>query len=221
MRKISIAQPYFIPYLAYFQLIFASDIFISYDSVNYIKNGWINRNLIQVQGDLKYLTIPLSRQSSNCLIKNTRVDWSKNIHDKIIKTLRMSYAKAPYKNDMLEIMSLILADPLDSIGDLALKSITIFCEYLSIKTSIKTSSSLNLPNKEDRTKNLLQIIHSQNAGIYINPIGGIKLYQKSDFYDSGVALLLLKGSITNSKIDGCMNSSREDVKTSLVNYSLI
>ena len=126
MRKISIAQPYFIPYLAYFQLIFASDIFISYDSVNYIKNGWINRNLIQVQGDLKYLTIPLSRQSSNCLIKNTRVDWSKNIHDKIIKTLRMSYAKAPYKNDMLEIMSLILADPLDSIGDLALKSITIF-----------------------------------------------------------------------------------------------
>ena len=221
MKKISIAQPYFIPYLAYIQLIYASDVFISYDNVNYIKNSWINRNIISIHDEYKFLTVPVLHQSSNCLISKTRVDWSKNIHDKFLKTLQMSYARSPYKNEMIEIMSHILSEPLDSIGELALKSIQVFCDYLSIKTDIKTSSSLNLTKKGEKTKDLLQIILSQKAQIYINPIGGLSLYKKSDFYDHGVILLFLQGTHSNSRLDVCMHNSRSAVQDSLFNHSFV
>ena len=221
MKSISIVQPYFIPYLAYFQLISATDIFISFDNVNYIKRGWINRNVIVVEGQPKYLTIPLKNQSQNSLIKETKVDWSRNFQKKVIRSLENSYYKAPYKDKMLELMSHILSEPLDSVADLSLKSIKTFCDYLSINTVIKTASSLNLQRLGDKTLDLLQIIHSQNANVYINPIGGTSLYQKSEFYDRGVILLFINGSRTNSILDVCMYNSKDSVQEALQNFSFI
>ncbi|MBO6047753.1 MAG: WbqC family protein, partial [Erysipelotrichaceae bacterium] len=41
-------QPYFFPYLGYFQLMNMADMFILYDDVNFIKGGWIHRNRIKI-----------------------------------------------------------------------------------------------------------------------------------------------------------------------------
>lgn len=46
----SIMQPYFFPYLGYFQLMAASDLFVHLDDVQYIQRGWVNRNCILVNG---------------------------------------------------------------------------------------------------------------------------------------------------------------------------
>ena len=46
MKKIAIMQPYFFPYIGYFQLINSVDEFIIYDNIQYTKGGWINRNQI-------------------------------------------------------------------------------------------------------------------------------------------------------------------------------
>ena len=62
--KLAIMQPYLFPYLGYFQLIAAVDKFVFYDDVNFIKNGWINRNRLLISGKVNYITIPLSGASS-------------------------------------------------------------------------------------------------------------------------------------------------------------
>ena len=62
--KIAIMQPYFAPYLGYFQLIKEVDTFIFYDDVNFIKGGWINRNFITINKELRRFTIPLIKPSS-------------------------------------------------------------------------------------------------------------------------------------------------------------
>ena len=62
--KIAIMQPYFFPYIGYWQLIHAVDHFVIYDDVNYIKGGWINRNRILINGKPAYITVPLHKASA-------------------------------------------------------------------------------------------------------------------------------------------------------------
>ena len=50
MHTLALMQPYFLPYLGYWQLLAAADQFVLYDEVNYIKGGWINRNRILING---------------------------------------------------------------------------------------------------------------------------------------------------------------------------
>lgn len=73
MKKIAIMQPYFLPYIGYFQIVAAVDIFVFYDDVNYIKGGWINRNKIVINDKPHFITVPLQNASSNKLITDTLV----------------------------------------------------------------------------------------------------------------------------------------------------
>ena len=66
-------QPYFFPYIGYFQLINAVDKFIILDDVNYIKKGWINRNRILLNGKDYLFTIPCEKISQNKLINEVEV----------------------------------------------------------------------------------------------------------------------------------------------------
>ena len=63
--KLSIMQPYFLPYLGYWQLIASADTFVIYDDVNFIKGGWINRNRYLYQGQPKYFNVTMSGASPN------------------------------------------------------------------------------------------------------------------------------------------------------------
>ena len=67
-KRIAIMQPYVFPYLGYFHLIEASNLFVFYDDVNYITRGWINRNRILLNGKDFLFTIPVSKASQNKLI---------------------------------------------------------------------------------------------------------------------------------------------------------
>jgi WbqC-like protein family len=73
---VSIMQPYFFPYIGYFQLAACSDIFVFHDDVQYIKGGWVNRNRILRDGQPRWLTLPVRkaasrRQSSSANINST------------------------------------------------------------------------------------------------------------------------------------------------------
>ena len=105
-KKIAIMQPYFLPYIGYFQLINAVDEFIIYDDVNYIKQGFINRNYILSQGLKVFLTLETFGASSNKKINEVLIGNNK---EKILKTIEVNYRKAPYFknvfNLILEIMN--------------------------------------------------------------------------------------------------------------------
>lgn len=94
--KVGIMQPYFFPYLGYFQLIHAVDKFVVYDDVNFIKRGWVNRNNFLVDGKAKMLTVPLVKASQNKKINQCIISYEEAWPQKMLKTLAMSYKKAPY-----------------------------------------------------------------------------------------------------------------------------
>ena len=104
MSKIAVCQPYFAPYLGYFQLINEVDMFVMYDDVSFIKGGWINRNKIFVNGQEKLFCIPLKKQSSFKKINETMVDWDNKITGKFIKTLEMSYSNSKYRTKIIPMV---------------------------------------------------------------------------------------------------------------------
>ena len=108
LMKLAIMQPYFFPYLGYWQLIKAVDKFVIYDDVNFIKGGWINRNRILVKKKEHMITLPLKKMSPNKLINEIEI-YGK--HYKLIKTITQEYKKAPFFNDIMPLVEKMLLNP--------------------------------------------------------------------------------------------------------------
>ena len=221
MKKLALCQPYFSPYLGYFQLINAVDVYVSYDDVNFIKGGWINRNRVKVNGSNMIFNIPLIKQSSFKKINETYIDWDNRGIDKFLKTINQSYNKSPHRDNVMDILDSIFKDKPLTIADLSLLSIKEFCKYLDIKTEIKTASTLGYDRTNDKMQSIVNICNKENALNYINPIGGTKLYDKEEFKKQNIKLNFIEGTSSLSIIDECLNNTKEEVKQKLTNYKLI
>jgi len=188
--KLAIMQPYFFPYIGYFQLINAVDKFIFYDDVNFIKKGWINRNKILINNQPQYITISIKDISPNRLIKDTQIIDNR---DKIKKTIFLNYKKAPLFEQVWPIIEDCLIFKTNFISELNIYSIKKICEYLGINKNFEVSSK-NYTNTINlkKEKRLIEICKINNAQIYINPIGGQSIYKKETFLKEGIQLFFIK-----------------------------
>ena len=191
MKKIAIMQPYFFPYIGYWQLINAVDTFVLYDDVNFIKGGWINRNKILVNSAGYMLTLPLINSSSFSLIKDIKVTSNIKIKEKLLKTIEYNYAKSKYYNDVIEkIKEIILSN--SSIVDVIFESILWLKEYLNIETCILKSSEIEKDTQFKGQDKVIDIVKRLDGKQYINAIGGMELYDKEIFKNNGIDLKFIK-----------------------------
>lgn len=185
-------QPYFFPYIGYWQLIDAADVFVIYDDVNYIKGGWINRNRILINGEPRYITISLDNASSNKLINQTSLCTEMASKTKILKTLREYYARAPYFVQTYNLVEELVLYPNNNLAEYLQNIILRVCEYLGIMTKIEVSSRIDKNDRLRGREKVIEICKKLGADEYINSIGGIDLYSKDYFYDNGIRLGFLK-----------------------------
>ncbi|SMC40696.1 WbqC family protein [Moheibacter sediminis] len=191
--KIAIMQPYFMPYIGYFQLINAVDKFIIYDDVNYIKQGWINRNNILLNNKSHLFSVPLKDASSFKKINEIEINeilfpkWK----DKFFKTLEV-YKKAPFYESVRCILEKILISDQGKISDLIYYSLVEITKYIGIQTIIEKSSYIYKNSELQRAERLIDICKTEKANIYINPLGGQELYDKKYFSDYDIELYFIK-----------------------------
>ncbi|UOK43778.1 MULTISPECIES: WbqC family protein [Flavobacterium] len=234
---LAIMQPYLFPYIGYFQLINAVDKFVMYDDVNFIKQGWINRNRVMVQGQPFMFTVPLINQSS--FLKINEICINHNLYsiwkNKFLITLEQSYKKAPFFMQTYElVLSVLNKDVLGkSIASLSLDSIVKVSEYIGVDVEFVTTSSV-YNNDDLKAKNrVLDICYKEQARHYVNVSGGMQLYDKGDFKSNGVELSFIKSlpieypQFKNeflpwlSIIDVMMFNSPEEIKFMLEKHELI
>jgi len=194
-KKIAIMQPYFFPYLGYFQLIHCVDEFIFYDDVNYIKSGWINRNRIvsKATGNKPvYFGMPLQNSSSFKKIHNTFVNPGGQWREKTLKTLKNCYSRHNNFDEIYKLAESVILHDSNNLAELSALSVQNICEYLGIETEIITSSrSFNNCNL-GATERIVDICKQRNANEYINAIGGKKLYEKKRFVSHDLELGFLQ-----------------------------
>ena len=185
-------QPYFMPYIGYFQLLAAVDKFVLYDDVNFINRGWVNRNNILVGGKAHLFTIPLENASQNRLIHEVGVASDLAWRKKLLKTLTQSYQKAPFFGDVFPLIEKVIMSEAHSIAELCYTGISTVAEYLEIKTTLVKTSRIYDNQDLKGAGRILSICQIEGADRYINPIGGMELYDKENFRAVGITLNFIK-----------------------------
>jgi hypothetical protein len=193
-KKAAIMQPYFLPYLGYFQLINSVDEFVLYDNIQFSKRSWIHRNRILEQNESKYVTLPLKKDSDYLDIVDRMLvpDFDK-YRIKILSRIENSYAKSPYFNDIYPIVSGILNfNASNNLFEYVFNSIIVLCDVLDINTTLIISSQIDINHLLRSKEKVIKICKALEVENYINPEGGNLIYNKKEFSRDGVKLNFLK-----------------------------
>jgi hypothetical protein len=189
--RMGIMQPYFFPYIGYFQLIHAVDVFVIYDDVNYIKQGWINRNRILLNNTSHMFTLNLIGASSFRLINQIKTGDNKA---KLLKTIEQAYVKTPYYKDVMPILRDIFLNEETNLSSYLNYSILGISEYLGVRTRIIKSSEIDKQNDLKGQEKVIHICKMLNASKYINAIGGVELYSKERFQQENIELSFIRSN---------------------------
>ena len=232
MQRIAVMQPYFFPYIGYFQLMHAADTFVFLDDVSYIKGGWINRNRILIQGMPAYLTIPCRNISQNIYIRDIQHNLDDKLRDKLLKKVQLAYSKAPFFKDIFGLFSAVIYSDSGSISRLAMKSVESVCAHLGMETALLTSSELDYRRDPDKSLRMVAACETLDASVYLNASGGKKLYNSDSFRNHGIDIRFVDGTCKAYKqygtdfvpslsiLDVLMFNSVDSVQKMLAEYQL-
>jgi hypothetical protein len=193
--RLAIMQPYFLPYIGYFQLMSAVDKLVLLDDVNFINRGWINRNRIAVNGEPHWLTLPLKKASQNRLINEIEILDEPLWKRKMMRTVEASYGSAPFATQVLPLFSNMLEDARGLLSGFLFRHLQKVADYLHLETRIEATSAIY--PKEGRTgeDRILDICQREGATNYVNLPGGRDLYDAESFASSGIELLFLEPNL--------------------------
>ena len=188
-------QPYFLPYIGYWQLIGAVDAFVVYDNIKYTKNGWINRNRFLLNGKEALFSLPL-RKDSDFLDVNQRYLAESFNREDLINRFREAYRKAPEYSAFMPVLENIIHCPSSNLFDYIRYSIEKVCSYLELKTPVIVSSSIDCDHSLKAAERVQAICKALGADAYVNPPGGAGLYSKESFEQYGLTLQFLQPHLT-------------------------
>ena len=187
--RVAIMQPYFLPYIGYFQLIKSADIFVLADEYQYTKKGWINRNKAVLNKRIETFTLAVSSEGDFISEKKLHSGES---NKSLFRRIKQSYLEAPNSEKINVRLEDFLLSEEGNLFPFIEKSITSICDFLAIDTQILRLSALD-NNKDLRGIDRVQdIVKNLGADTYLNPEGGREIYKKDVFNDNDLELEFLE-----------------------------
>lgn len=184
-------QPYFFPYVGYFQLISSVDLFILYDNIKYTKKGWINRNRMLQNGRDVIFSLPLKRDSDSLDVRDRELALDFN-PGKLLSQMNGAYQRAPYFERTFPLIERVLRHEERNLFKFLHHSIVSTCDYLGIATELRVSSELAIDHHLKGQDKVLALCAAVGATTYVNAIGGMELYSVDAFRTRGIALKFIK-----------------------------
>lgn len=185
-------QPYFIPYIGYWQLMNAADVYVIADDVQYMKHAWVNRNRIltnktnETLFNLELVKAPYTQAINERYISDVFNP------EKKLNVIQCSYGKAPFFRDGMELMNQIMTCPERNLAEFLVHSIHCVRDYLGITTPMYRESELGLDPELRCEEGVYDVCKKMGADVYYNAIGGQKLYDSAEFAKRGIKLGFLK-----------------------------
>ncbi len=235
VKKLAIMQPYFLPYIGYFQLFKAADEFIIYDNIEYTKKGWINRNQFVLNGKTQLFSIPLEKSSDylDVVQKIISPEFEKE-RKKILAQIHSGYRKAPEFKNVYPLIEEVFMHDNKNLFEFTLHSVQKVTAFLGINIPIKVSSKFDVDHSLKGSAKVRSLAKAANADYYINPIGGQCLYSVDEFKADGIDLKFhnyrpipytqvdVSEFISHmSIIDVLMNNSPQQVQVHLQSYEVL
>lgn len=178
-------QPTYLPWLGYFAMIDASDIFVLYDNVQFSKQSWQSRNrVLQKDNRVEWLSVPIINSGLDKLICETKFvhnGWEK----KQLNKIHHIYSKTPHYEAVFSLLRDNMKGDYENIAQLNKQLLTSICEYLGISTTMMDASKLNC-EKTDKNARLIEIIEKLDGNAYLSPMGAIHYIDPHAFLQSGI-----------------------------------
>lgn len=234
--KLGIMQPYFFPYIGYFSLIKHTDMWVVFDTPQFIRHGWIERNrVLNFNNGWIYIKVPLIKHSRGTAIKDIKIRSEVNWKDKIRAQLLPYKNKAPYYNIVIELINEVFQCQSDSIVELNVEGLKIICKYLKIAFDyiVFSKSDIKLTNINEPDDWALEISKKLGATEYYNSPSGIDFFNASKFQENNINIYFLKNKLIEynqekkpfepglSIIDVLMFNSLEEIDSMLDNVDIL
>jgi len=193
MKKTAIMQPYFLPYLGYWQLIQSVDEFVVYDNIEFTKKGWFNRNRILDGDHARLFTIPIKKDSDYLdVVERSLADDAAKENARTLRIIQTTYKKAPNYAEVYPLIERCFMWEDRNLFNFNYHAIREICEYLQIGTKLTVSSTVSIDHELKAEQKVVSICKALDTDVYINSIGGVELYDKDDFATNGLKLQFLK-----------------------------
>lgn len=211
--RIAIMQPYWAPYLGYFQLINSVDKFIVYDLVSYRKKTWMNHNyLLNTNGTPFKITIPVEKHRHKETINNIRYIDGSAWKPKFFSFVHHNYKRCTHYAEISKLLQTLFADHNVSLHQFNARLLIGISRYLDIKTNIiydnrpyldleaeladkyNSEANTSLSNAQKKTERIIRICNLENCNVYINPLNGQKLYDRDTFKKHHIQLHFLSSN---------------------------
>ena len=235
--RLGIMQPYFMPYIGYFSLIKHTDLFILFDTVQFIRHGWIERNRILKQNDgWQYIKIPLIKENGReTIIRDVKINNSENWKDKMLSQLQHYKKIAPNYYKVIDLLKCIFAADYSNIVSLNKVALEKTCDFLGISTQIDVLSEMDLSIEQAKAPdewalNICKVIDGVDE--YWNPIGGLSFFERRKYEQAGIKICFQEMKLDEydqkrsnfelglSMIDVMMFNSLESINDMLDKYEL-
>lgn len=189
--KTAIMQPYFLPYIGYFQLLAAVDLFVVYDNIEYTKKGWINRNRMLRNGEDVLFSLPLKKDSDRLDVvqRSLSDDFDRG---KLLNQIKGAYQRAPHFAETFPLIERIVRHDDTNLFGYIHHSLVELCAHLGIATKIVVSSTIDIDHGLKSQDKVIALCRAVGADRYINPSGGVDLYDRSAFAARGIDLQFMR-----------------------------
>ena len=184
-------QPYFLPYIGYFQLLAAVDEFIVYDNIKYTKKGWINRNRMLRNGEDVMFSLPLQGASDSLDIVERELSETFD-REKLLSQFSGAYRRAPFFAESFPLIERIVRCEERNLFRYLHHSMVQLCQHLAIRTKLTISSTISIEPTLKNQDMVLAYCLATGAKTYVNAIGGVEMYSKQAFCDRGIDLCFIK-----------------------------
>jgi len=226
---IGIMQPYFFPYIGYFQLIAHCDVFVLHDDVQYIKGGWINRNRILINHRADWITFPVLRAAHHHTIKDRYYRSDAEDRNRLLRRIAGAYRTAPCFGQVYSLIEEIMRFGNTNVADFNTNLIQRVAAHLKLRTQFTLSSNLAKDDSLTGEDRVIDICRFLGATQYVNPIAGRGLYGRDAFARAGIELKLFEStgvrvsdpggpSLRLSIIDDLMHRGEEALADALKAY---
>jgi hypothetical protein len=190
---VSIMQPYFFPYIGYFQLMSACDVFVVFDDAQYIRRGWVNRNRILIKDEPQWVTFPVNYADHRWPINRREYLLQDGVQpQKLLRRIAGAYQGAPHFRETIDLVSEILSYPNSNVAAFNVHLMRKIAAALGIPTPLVMASELEKDNNLRGQDIVVDTCRRLDARVYVNPIGGVQLYETEFFASNGITLRFLK-----------------------------
>ena len=234
--KLAVMQPYFFPYIGYFQLIQSTDFFVFFDTPQYERRGWMNRNrIINISEGSTYIAVPTVKAPQNTSLCDIQIDQSQDWKRRIAGQMDVYKKRAPYYNEIMKLLLSAFETSGNKLVDLNIQSIKSVCEYLELpfKYKVFSAMSLDIPENCAPDEWALQITKAMQYQTYINAPGGISFFNRAKYQAENIDLKFIQPKLKSyiqrigrfesglSILDVMMFNSKKTIQEMLCDYELV